>query len=75
MFSGVLRIGEAAGIIVGVKYTRLAAARLLSSLIFTYIYSGTIKLCREIGRLNSQPVRARDYKTAWPSAVIQNVSK
>lgn len=70
MFSGVFGpIGGADGLVARVKSTRSAAARLLSPLIFTYIYSGTLKaqLCGEIGRLNSQPGRARDHKTAWHS--------
>lgn len=71
MFAGVFRTGEADGVIAD---TRSAAK---SSLIFTYIYSGTFKtqLCGEIGRLISQPGRARDCKTAWHSAVIQKASK
>lgn len=55
-----------AALLYAFKDPRSAAARLLWSLIFTYVSPVHFakQLCGEIGRLNSQPGRAKDYKSA-----------
>lgn len=79
MFSGALRLGEADGVNMGLNIPNISvAAWLLSSWWYICLHLfGHLKtqLCGEIGRLNSQPGRARDYKTAWHPAVNQNETK